>query len=89
MVWVPAFRIVNVHTDNTFDCIRRLCEHRKIVHWKITEEDKSLPYQVIEPASVWRLAFWSDDLPTELYRYRTEIRAENITPLKGNRAVIV
>ena len=42
-IWLPLFWIYNVRRDvNASDCTGRLYGHRKSLHWKLTQGEKSL-----------------------------------------------
>ena len=68
MVRMSVFGIFNVRTDaDVCDCTRGHYGHRNIVRaGRWPREKNPLLHRGLEPASVLRLAFLSDDLPTEL-----------------------
>ena len=68
IVWRPVFGIFNVDTDvDAWNCTRGLHGHRKrVCTGSRLWEKNPLWYRGFEPASVLRLAFQSDALPTEL-----------------------
>ena len=69
MVWPPVFGIFNVRIDvDACDCTRGRYGHRQRVFtgsWLWGQIP--LPHRGLEPASVLRLAFRSDALPTEVF----------------------
>ena len=71
LVWLPASGIFSMCTD-VDECDRtrgRGCivwTPEQSLHWMLTLGEKSLPHRGLEPASVLRLVFQSDALPTEL-----------------------
>ena len=77
MVWLPVFGIFNVHTDvDACDCTRELYGHRKrVCTGSYLWEKNPLPHRGLEPASVLRLAFQSDRLPSEPIATQFEVSA--------------
>jgi len=65
MVWLTVFWIFNVHTHvDGCNFTHGMYGH---LHWRSTlGEENPLPHWGLEPASLLRLAFQSDALPTEL-----------------------
>ena len=67
MVWLPVLDIFNLNTDlDACDCTQGLYEHRKrVCTASCLWEKNRWSHRGLEPASVLRLAFQSDALPTE------------------------